>query len=194
MTDRVVLAMKWGTLYGPEYVNVLYNAVRDNITGPFRFVCLTDRPDGFLDKVEAFPIPEIGLGEKQWRGGAWPKLGVFSHDLYGLSGRALFIDLDTYVAGPLDDLFAQEGAFIALDSRPWRFKEGPARTGTGVFAFTIGSLGKVVDHLATDMDAFTDRYGIEQDFLHGEFANLGYGPITYWPDPWIRSFKYHLKT
>ena len=37
MTDRVVLAMKWGTLYGAEYVNVLYNAVRDHMTGPFRF-------------------------------------------------------------------------------------------------------------------------------------------------------------
>lgn len=193
MTDRVVLAMKWGTLYGAEYVNVLYNAVRDNLTGPFRFVCLTDRPEGCSDGVEAFPIPDLGLQDKHWRGGAWPKLGVFSQDLHGLSGRALFIDLDTYVAGPLDQMFEQEGAFVALDSRPWRYKEGSARTGTGVFAFTIGELGNVVEHFASDIDGHTTRYGNEQDFLHGEFAGLGHGPIGYWPDPWIRSFKYHQR-
>ena len=31
---------------GPDYVNVLYNAVSQSLTGPFRFVCLTDSVDG----------------------------------------------------------------------------------------------------------------------------------------------------
>ncbi len=191
--DRIVLCMKWGALYGPEYVNVLYNAVRDHITGPFRFVCLTDRADGFLPEIEARPIPDLGLGPEHWGAGAWPKLGVFSQDLYGLTGRALFIDLDTMIAGDLDPFFDQESALIALDSRPWRYKEGLARTGTGIFAFTLGALGNVVEHFTADIPGHTARYINEQDFLHSEFANLGHGPITYWPDPWIASFKYHQR-
>jgi len=44
--DRIVLCMKWGTKYGPEYVNRLYGMVRRHLKGDFRFVCLTDRSDG----------------------------------------------------------------------------------------------------------------------------------------------------
>jgi hypothetical protein len=44
--DRVVICMKWGALYAPDYVNVLYNACRVQITGPFRFVCLTENTEG----------------------------------------------------------------------------------------------------------------------------------------------------
>ena len=38
--------MKWGNLYSSDYVNVLYNATKRNITGDFRFICLTDKNDG----------------------------------------------------------------------------------------------------------------------------------------------------
>ena len=51
--------MKWGTLYSAEYVNVLYRAVRKNLSGDFRFVCLTSESDGLLDEIETYPIPEI---------------------------------------------------------------------------------------------------------------------------------------
>ena len=44
--ERIVLCMKWGTKYGPEYVNRLYGMVRRHLRGDFRFVCLTDRSDG----------------------------------------------------------------------------------------------------------------------------------------------------
>ena len=52
----VILCMKWGTLYGPDYVNVLYAAVADNITVPFRFVCLTD-----ANLPTTFHLDDIGL-------------------------------------------------------------------------------------------------------------------------------------
>jgi hypothetical protein len=46
--DRVVLCMKWGTLYPADYVNVLCNASRRHLTGAFRFVCLTDDAPGLV--------------------------------------------------------------------------------------------------------------------------------------------------
>ena len=33
-----IICMKWGTKYGPEYVNRLASMVKRNITIPYRFV------------------------------------------------------------------------------------------------------------------------------------------------------------
>ena len=41
-SSRYVLCMKWGSKYGPEYVNRLYAMVRRHLQGDFQFVCLTD--------------------------------------------------------------------------------------------------------------------------------------------------------
>ncbi len=44
--QRHILCMKWGTKYGPEYVNRLYAMVRRHLQGDFNFVCLTDNAQG----------------------------------------------------------------------------------------------------------------------------------------------------
>jgi len=81
--------MKWGTLYPADYVNVLHSACRRNLTGAFRFVCLTDDARGLADGIEAYPIPDLGLSPGMRKSGQWAKLGVYLPDLCGLSGRAL---------------------------------------------------------------------------------------------------------
>ncbi len=53
--------MKWGSKYGPEYVNRLYAMVRRHLRGGFDFVCLTDRPDGIREEVRSLPIPPDAL-------------------------------------------------------------------------------------------------------------------------------------
>jgi len=48
--------MKWGTKYGPEYVNRLYAMVRRHLTGDFNMVCLTDDTKGIRSEYrQAFP-------------------------------------------------------------------------------------------------------------------------------------------
>jgi hypothetical protein len=37
-----IYCFKWGTKYGPEYVNRLYNSVRKNYKGDIIFTCITD--------------------------------------------------------------------------------------------------------------------------------------------------------
>jgi hypothetical protein len=91
--DSIVLCMKWGSLNSSEYVNVLYNAVRATMTGDFRFVCLTDDDSGFVGGIESFPIP----------------------DLHGLTGRALFVDLDTFICGDLTQFMDHPASFIGID-------------------------------------------------------------------------------
>jgi len=188
MTDRIILTMKWGTLYNADYVNVLYRAIKANLTGPFRFVCLTDDATGILPDVETFPIPDIGLSDRHYKAGAWPKLTVFSHDLYGLKGRALFVDLDTVVWGNMDAFFEMDQELITLNLGPWRPKGRNPLTATGIFSFELGTLGDVLDRFAANIDGFVDQYDNEQDFLDGEAP-----AISYWPMEWFVSFKYHLR-
>lgn len=182
--------MKWGTLYGPEYVNILYRAVRANLTGPFRFVCLTDDAEGFLPEVEAHPIPDLNLTEFQWYKGGWPKLSVFAEDLYGLSGRALFIDLDTMIVGPLDDLF-EAGAFVAIDTGPtWGqpSPDGGPLCGTGIYVFDLGAHVDILERFNAERDGVIEQFRIEQLFVHHMVPEM-----TFWPADWVKSFKYHLR-
>ncbi|MEE1122464.1 MAG: glycosyltransferase, partial [Acinetobacter pseudolwoffii] len=44
--QNIVICMKWGTKYGSEYVNRLYNMVKRHTTVDFQMVCLTDRTEG----------------------------------------------------------------------------------------------------------------------------------------------------
>ena len=180
--------MKWGRLYGADYVNVLYNSSRSKITGDFRFVCLTDDATGINKEVETYPIPDIGLEEKHWRRGCWPKISLFKENLHGLQGRALFIDLDTVLWGEMDAFFTFSEGFVALDSRPWRYKSGPARTMSSIFAFDIGSMNYLVEQLMDARDMLISKHDIEQNYIADAAKH-----ISYWPDEWIRSFKYHLR-
>jgi hypothetical protein len=185
---KVVLCMKWGTIYPAEYVNVLFHACQKNISSDFRFVCLTNEPEGIDPDVEVFPIPDIGLDEWHYYNGAWPKISVFKSDLYGLKGRCLFIDLDTVILGNLDPLFEMKGPLIAINNSPWTSSNLPPRTMSSVFAFDIGNLGSVVDRLQSDRDAIIEKFKIEQQYLHEAVKD-----IAYWPQEWLVSFKYHLR-
>ena len=40
-----ILTLKWGTKYGPEYVNCLFAGVKRNLQRDFRFLCFTDNAD-----------------------------------------------------------------------------------------------------------------------------------------------------
>ena len=89
--QRHILCMKWGTKYGPEYVNRLYAMVRRHLSGDFNFVCLTDDSQGIRSEVQCLPIPPLDLELKPGQvDRAWKKLTTFEQDLYGLRGtRAL---------------------------------------------------------------------------------------------------------
>ena len=99
--ENVILCMKWGTKYGADYVNRLYNMVKRHLTLPFKMVCLTDRTEGIDPNVQCFPIPPLDLPAGSPERG-WNKLSTFEPDLYGLTGNALFLDLDVVIVDNID--------------------------------------------------------------------------------------------
>lgn len=189
--DRVVICMKWGALYPAAYVNVLYSAVCKNITGPFRFVCLTNEHQGLAEGIEYFPLPDLELDQQYYDHGAWPKLGVLQKDLYGLTGRCLFIDLDSVILQSLDPFFERSGHFISIAGGPdW----GPGNPNpnphlaTGVFAFDLGTLDYVFEAFMADKQAGLASVQNEQQFIQKWVREW-----TTWQNDWVISFKRHLR-
>lgn len=106
---------------GAEYVNILADAVRRHMPAAHRFACFTDDAQGLDEGIETRPLPP---GLTGW----WNKLYLFAPG--ALTGRVLFIDLDTVVTDTLDDLAAYRGAFAAL-----RDFYRPAGLGSGLMAW-----------------------------------------------------------
>jgi hypothetical protein len=190
--ERVVLCMKWGTLYPADYVNVLFSACRRHLSGAFRFVCLTDDATGFAPGIEALPIPDIGLTQTQWfLPGIWPKLAIYGADLHGLRGRALFIDLDMLVVGGLDALFDHAGGFVSTDMGPaWENppRLGPGQVATSIFAYDLGTETQILDAFVQDRAGALARFQNEQDFVGAHARSM-----TFFPPGWVLSFKRHLR-
>jgi hypothetical protein len=190
--ERFICCLKYGTAYPTDYVNVLFNAARKAMHGPFRFICLTDRPEGLVPGIEALPIPDLGLQPQEWFvGGVWPKLGIYDRHFHGLKGRMLFIDLDMVVLRDLDAFFDMPGPFIGIDAGPaWGrpASKAPPQLGSGIVAFDIGAHGRLAERFRSEKALIMGRYRTEQAFTEAEL-----GDISFWPDGWVISFKRFLR-
>lgn len=182
---RQVICMKWGTKYGPEYVNRLYAMVRRHLSGDFRFVCLTDDSAGIRPEVSCFPIPPLdlppGIPER-----GWTKLVSLASDLYGLRGTALFLDVDVVIVGSLDAFFEQPGEFLIIHDykRPWRVTGN-----SSVYRFELGAHADVLAYFREHVNEVRAEVRNEQAYLSNFMHRQG--KLSYWPAEWCPSFKYH---
>jgi hypothetical protein len=184
-SDRVILCMKWGTKYGPEYVNRLYAMVARHLRGPFKFVCLTDDGQGVRPEVLIHPIPEVQLKAAK-RDGGWKKLTTFEADLYGLRGTALFLDLDVVIVDDITPFFEVPGEFLIIHDwkRPWRVTGN-----SSVYRFELGAHADVLAEFRADPEGARARFRNEQAFLSDVIHRQG--KLKYWDDAWCASYKYH---
>ena len=56
---QTVICMKWGTRYGPDYVNRLYSMIERHTAQPTRLVCYTDESEGINSNVQVYPLPRL---------------------------------------------------------------------------------------------------------------------------------------
>lgn len=194
-----VVCMKWGTLYGPEYVNRLYHGVRRHLPRPFRFVCFTDDATGLEAAVDIQPLPETGspvTADTRWR-----KLALFRSGLAGIEGEVLFLDLDVVIVDDLSRFLEHPGRFCVIRdaelfrprwTRRW-FR--PAREAfyqrvgnTSVFRFTAGAHDDLLQRFNREHDAVVAGYRNEQEYLSDHLYQQGH--LCFWPAGWCASFKH----
>lgn len=184
--QNLVLCMKWGTKYSPDYVNRLHRMVQRNLTLPFRLVCFTDDPAGLDPAIQTLPLPELGCRVPERTPGQWRKLALWGESLQGLEGVGLFIDLDSVIVGSLDAYFQHGSPDAVILERNWaRPLSGLGQT--SVFRFRIGSHPEILARFRRDPQGFADRFRFEQHFVTDCLGQ----PLNLWPRGWTRHFRLH---
>jgi hypothetical protein len=186
MSIKLILCMKWGTVYGPDYVNILYAMVARNITGPFKVVCFTDDTTGIRDEVMCRPLPSLGCEIPPDVPGKWPKVALWSRELEGLEGLALFIDLDSVIVGNIDDYFTYGNPEDVITARNWVRPFSKAGQ-TSVFRFQIGRHPYMLENLQADPTNLSRKYKFEQNYVTAGI----HGGIKFWPAEWTKHFGLH---
>lgn len=185
-----VLCIKWGTKYGPEYVNRLRSMVARHLSRPHRFVCLTDDPTGIDAAIDTRPMPLTGdpdLDQRvPWtRAHGWLKVLSFASPLHDLTGPTLFIDLDVVIVGSIDEFFDVPGSFRVI--REWDKRDGTGNT--SVYRFEAGAHADIVSKLIGNRARILGDVRNEQEYVTQSMADKG--ALDYWPPAWCVSFKRH---
>lgn len=185
METKQFICMKWGTLYGSDYVNRLYYMIRANTTGPIRVVCLTDDTFGITPEVDCLPCPHMMVRGESF-GAGWRKLTLWasSENLFGLTGTWMFFDLDVVVTGSLDDFFTHkpEAPFIVMHN--WT-TPGQGIGNTSAFRFQVGAATYLHDDIMdADIRELIKQYDNEQIYISHKIHSK-----EFWPDAWCVLFK-----
>ncbi|GAB4070237.1 hypothetical protein KHC28_19685 [Ancylobacter sonchi] len=190
-----VICIKWGEAYPAEDVNVLYQGVRDHLSEPFRFICLTDRADGLRPEVETADLPGTGALNLRWRG-CWPKLGMFAPGLLEGVDLALYLDLDVVILRPLDPIVAHAratpGLHILREWNPniWEVLPVSLRPDRGAQSSMVAWRPGEQDHLYLDTMADPDAaYALAKN--DQVYIGVRAHRRHYFPEGFAVSFRRH---
>lgn len=179
-----VVCMKWGQKFTADYVNILYSMVRRNLSGPLRFVCLTDDSTSIRPEVECQPCPELPIKHANKNLG-WRKLTLWKDKLAGMEGQWLFLDLDVVIVDSIEDFFSWKPTadFVVMENAT---QAGQGIGNTSVFRFKVGSHPYLYDQLVESPDDVITHYPNSQTYVSKEIKN-----INWWQDDWCKLFKVH---
>jgi len=109
MKELTIFTFKWGSKYGPKYVNRLYASLLLNISIPFKFKCITDDVTGINPEIDI--IDYNTFGPDSWR--AYPQDKLFTREklcLFNLDleGTKCWIDLDVLIHGDITELLTRK--------------------------------------------------------------------------------------
>lgn len=197
MSEANVICIKWGTLFGPEYVNRLFAACKRHLSRPVRFFCMTEDASGFHPDIEVLELPvEPFHGEMNAalavanRQGAMRKVSLFRPDLIpDLRGPLLGFDLDVVISGSLDEIYDFAPGTVAMRA-DWVEARRGRKTGHGsVFRFDPSVHGWLYETLAANPAAEVEKArGSEQRYT-STLAQLK-GQFAYLPEDQVVSFKH----
>lgn len=189
-----VICIKWGTRYGPAYVNNLLAGVKCHLHQPFKFFCCTEDPSGLAPEVQIIPFPP-NPGIKR----GWPdvlvKLMITEDGFGGLQGETLFLDLDVVIMDSIDCFFDYKpGSDCIIHNwvqihKEWQGKR-PAVGNSSIFRFEAGSSQYIYETFIREMHLAEDKskFNTEQAFLTHAMRD-----VQWWPEEWARSFKRHCR-
>lgn len=94
------ITLKWGTKYGPEYVNRLYNSIKKTYSGKFHFYCITDNREDIDKEIIIVDLNSVIRENVNSHTYTSQKIHTFEHDF--IQGNKVLLDLDILI---LKDLY-----------------------------------------------------------------------------------------
>lgn len=198
-TPLGVVCWKWGSAFGPEYVNVLRSMLARHLHVPHRVVCFTDDAAGLDPDIQAVPITDFQDTPRCRR-----RMKQFSRELRAIVGpRMLSIDLDVVIVNDITPLVQRRepvvlwrvgharvysGAFVLMNTGYlhglWQaFRDDPDGYPRKAAPRSIGSDQAMLNHFLgahsrPDVGVLTERDGIVTYYGEGyeRFEHLGAGP------------------
>lgn len=184
-----VICYKWGTLYGPEYVNILANMVHRHLTTPHTFHCITDNKKGLDPAIVSHQLPGFGFE------GIWRKLMTFQDNFLSLNGEyVLSIDLDVVIVDSLD-FVAKQPKHDFLIARNWSRDSvrgtGPRGSGS-LYRLKVGSHPEIWDRFIRDPEAAIDtHHGKTRMIGEQKWLDANFQEFHFFPAGKVVSFKRH---
>ena len=136
--------MKWGTLYGADYVNRLHSMVKRNLTLDFKMVCFTDDDADIIDEVDCYPIPEIDVDPQVFTCREVSEL--HDGDEYSIIGR--FGKYVLWNAHSKDSTLAQEK--IKIDNAGYLLLPSESVPSAGATEFDGYNIGTCIQNIANN--------------------------------------------
>ena len=192
-----IICIKWGNLFGPEYVNRLYSGVRRNIKLDVRFFCMTEHITGLHSDIEILKLPKedfadpmnaaLALSNRQ---GAMRKTSLFRKGLIpDLEGPLLGFDLDVVITGDLTPIWEMSPGKIVM-RHDWIEARKGRSTGHGsVFRFDPSLHGYLYSDIAENAFYEVEKArGSEQRYTSHKAMERG--DFDYIPESLVASFKH----
>ena len=181
---QTIVCMKWGSRYGPSFVNRLFRSIKRHTKNPTQLICFTDDNTDIDKQVDCQPLPKINL-PKQISKTPWRKISIWQYPLANLKGDVLFLDLDLVITGNLDRFFKHKpGKYCVIEN--WTQK-GQGIGNTSCFKFPVGKYKFIYTNFEKNPTKIWKDFHIEQIYLSKEIKEQ-----VFWPQDWCVSFKHNL--
>jgi len=185
-TKNYIVCLKHGVKYSSEYVNTLYNMVKRHTTVPYEFICYTDDVRGIKAEITTERLVENGMH------GWWYKPMFFDKNLTQ-QGNILFFDLDVVIHNNIDKLFLfNPDSFSVCRDFNRSIRPDWKHFNSSVFKLRTGSLDYVYTEFMKNTATNIRRFQGDQDWLYAQVREKK-SPYQYWPDKWIRSYKWEMR-
>ena len=121
--------------------------------------------------------------------GWWNKLYVFNKDL-NLKDNVIFLDLDLVIHDSIDKLWEYHpGSFIIIRDFTRHMNPNWKKYNSSVFKFNPKNHYSLWDDFEKNYKIIISKNYGDQDYLF----NILNGQGKYWPDSWIKSYKWEMR-